>query len=188
MQKELKFYSIEYGEKEYRNGCIVTLKHIYSRKSIRFVVGILDGQILSFELEKIHKPTPLTHDLIASILELQNLSISSAVIHDIRDGFFYTRLHFSNGKYVACRPSDALILTMKLNAPFYIDEDIFNAYSTDLPLEENDTPVAEITEETPQAQDEIQLLQLKLDEAVKNEDFEKAANFRDQLKKINENN
>ena len=68
---------------------------------------------------------PLTHDLMASILELLDATLERVDVTDLKDGVFYAMLVLERSGVrfeVDARPSDAMALAVRTNAPVYVAE------------------------------------------------------------------
>jgi uncharacterized protein len=68
-------------------------------------------------------PRPLTHELIASMLDTLNVQIERIVINDLKDGTFFGRVHLRQGDHaydIDARPSDAIALAMMAGAPIFV--------------------------------------------------------------------
>jgi hypothetical protein len=123
---------------------IIILKDIDDRKALPIWVGIFEANAIALELEKIATPRPMTHDLIKNILEHLGATVQQVTINDLRDNTFYAVIEISvNGNpiMVDSRPSDAIAIALRVNAPIFVVEDVMNkAKSIDVSdeKEEND--------------------------------------------------
>jgi hypothetical protein len=123
---------------------IIILKDVDDRKALPIWVGIFEANAIALELEKIATPRPMTHDLIKNILEHLGATVHQVIINDLRDNTFYAVIEISvNGNpiMVDSRPSDAIAIALRVNAPIFVAEDVINkAKSIDVSdeKEEND--------------------------------------------------
>ena len=133
----------------------------------------------------------MTHDLIKNIIENLNASLTEVYINDLLDGTFYAKLIFSDlGLEIDARPSDAIAIAVRCNVPIYVSEEILeetaiiDSFGEDeQPPEDDDMPYA--PKEAPKkSESRVEMLQRQLDEAIKKEEYEKAAQIRDELKRI----
>ena len=100
-----------------------------------------------------------------------NVTLSEVYINDLKEGTFYAKLLFDNPDLeIDARPSDAIAVAIRCNAPIYVSQDI---------LEEN--AVIDSSEDTDEF---FEILQEQLEEFIKKEEYEKAAQIRDELKRI----
>jgi bifunctional DNase/RNase len=71
---------------------------------------------------------PLTHDLLNNILGYFRVSLQKVVIYKLVQGTFFARLHFKNSEkewVVDSRPSDAVSLAVRMNAPLFVEETVY---------------------------------------------------------------
>src|SRR3972149_9751359 len=91
------------------------------------VIGPYEAQAISLGWQKVPTPRPMSHDLMGSVLTSLGAQVTSIYISDFKDGIFYARLIMdANGRHseVDCRPSDAVALAVRLNAPILVEEGI----------------------------------------------------------------
>jgi bifunctional DNase/RNase len=106
---------------------IIILKDAEDRKALPIWVGIFEANAIALELEKIATPRPMTHDLIKNILDHLGATVQQVIINDLRDNTFYAIIEISiNGNRIAIdsRPSDAIAIALRVNAPIFVDETV----------------------------------------------------------------
>lgn len=111
---------------------IIVLKERGGQRSFPIVIGIVEIFAIDRGLKGINTPRPLTHDLLASIIESLGAKVDKIVINDLRNHTFYAKIHISlNGRKVEVdsRPSDAIALSTALNAPIFVAEHVFERAS-----------------------------------------------------------
>lgn len=101
---------------------IVILKEEEGLRILPIVVG--DDQALSIHLgyEGLPAPRPLTHDLMAQILKTVETQVEKVVITDLREGTYFAEVvlqHSQKTHRVDARPSDAIALALRVDAPIY---------------------------------------------------------------------
>ena len=101
---------------------IVILKEEEGLRILPIVVG--DDQALAIHLgyEGLPAPRPLTHDLMAQILKAVETQVEKIVITDLREGTYYAEVvlqHSQKMHTVDARPSDAIALALRVEAPIY---------------------------------------------------------------------
>lgn len=102
---------------------IVILKDMEGKRSLPIWIGLLEASAIAMELEKIKIHRPLTHDLLKNILEQLRASVVKIEITDIKNNTYYALIHLeSAGKVmtVDSRPSDAIALALRTNAPIFV--------------------------------------------------------------------
>ncbi|HMS64425.1 MAG TPA: bifunctional nuclease family protein [Ignavibacteria bacterium] len=188
-------------------GYAIILKEIAGSRRIPIIIGQYEAQSIALELEGIKPPRPLTHDLLKEVIDAFGYSVNYITINELRDSTFYAKIKFDSSSIdeMDARPSDAIAIALKFSAPIYVNSDIMDevGFIPDydeqiLPKEESETdfPGSELNPEqnnplTAEAtknlsNKEKKLIQLKseLDEAIDKEDYEKAAQIRDDIKKM----
>lgn len=83
-----------------------------------------ENQALSIYLgqNSIEGHRPLTHDLLASVLSELEARVERIIINDLRDNVYYSKIDLRSGKKsitIDARPSDAIALALRLNAPIF---------------------------------------------------------------------
>lgn len=107
---------------------IIVLKELDGQRSFPIVIGMMEILAIDRRLKNIQLPRPMTHDLLADVIDQMGGEIEKVVISDLSNGTFYARLHISsNGETVEVdsRPSDAIALGVGTGAPIFVDEDVF---------------------------------------------------------------
>jgi bifunctional DNase/RNase len=80
-------------------------------------------------MEKIDFDRPMTHDLLKNILDLIDVKVEKIEICDLKNNVYYALIHIShNGglMQVDARPSDALALSLRVNAPIFVSEEVID--------------------------------------------------------------
>lgn len=89
-----------------------------SQEQARSIISILEDQV---------PPRPMTHDLMANILDAWEMDLDSIVIHALEDNTFFATLKLSLGdetRELDARPSDAIALALRLEAPIWVVEEV----------------------------------------------------------------
>lgn len=90
-------------------------------------IGTPEAQSIALELQGVHMPRPMTHDLIRQILTQLTVSVTRIVVTDIQNGTYFAEIHLrTNGTDVVVdsRPSDAIALALRTEAPIYVEEKV----------------------------------------------------------------
>lgn len=90
-------------------------------------VGMFEAQAILFKLQNLFFPRPLTHDLLKNVIESLSGKVEYVIITKIQDNTYYAEIHIikNNTKVVVdSRPSDAIALAVRLDAPIYVAEDV----------------------------------------------------------------
>jgi bifunctional DNase/RNase len=134
----------------------------------------------------------LTHDLFITFAEAVNVELKQINIHKYSDGIFFSEIIFDNGGKIFrldARTSDAIALAVRTQSPIFITEEIMKEVSI-MTNEEEDDYFWDDIEERPDKKSKISFesmnledLQIQLNEAIANEDYEKASSIRDLINK-----
>jgi len=166
-------------------------------RKLPIVIGAFEAQSIAIALEKdITPPRPLTHDLFKNFASRFEIAIKQVIIHKLVDGVFYASIMCEQGKrkeIIDARTSDAIALALRFEAPIFTYKSILDKAGIYLKASpstksEDETKEEILTkEDTPlTSKDSFSNLNIKelnrlLEEAVKNENYEKAARIRDEI-------
>lgn len=95
-------------------------------------VGPTEAMALGMVLERTRFARPMTHDLMLDAFTNLDAVIDHVLVCDVKDGTFFARLCLSqHGRLIDldARPSDAIALALRQDAPVYIDEDVLEKAS-----------------------------------------------------------
>jgi len=161
------------------NRFVVILKDETYKRWLPIVVGPAEAQAIALQLEKISPPRPMTHDLMKSLLESTEVNVSRVVVTELKENTYYATIDVRrNGSQfqVDARPSDAIALALRTEAPIFVEEEVMQKAAIGDELE--------ALEGTGDEEDEIQNLNLELKKAVEEERYEDAARYRDQINEL----
>ena len=111
----------------YNNAYIVILRDEDNSDMLPIWVGKSEASAISLALEGVTPPRPMTHDLLQNILESVNAKVISMVITDLHDNTYFAKIHclYEDSEYsIDSRPSDAIALTLRANAPIFANESV----------------------------------------------------------------
>ncbi len=110
---------------------ILLEKDAKSPRYLPITIGLCEAVSLREYLEDRSFPRPLTYNLIINMLSRQNIKILEAVITKLEGSTFYARLFLKRGDEIwweDARPSDAINIALRANAPIYVMEELLNSY------------------------------------------------------------
>ncbi|HDL17985.1 MAG TPA: hypothetical protein ENH29_02920 [Bacteroidetes bacterium] len=166
------------------NRFVVILRDDSGKRWLPIVVGSAEAQAIALQLENIDPPRPLTHDLMRNLLDTMGIRISRIIVNDLRENTYYAIIDLKNSgskKEVDARPSDAIALALRTNAPIFVEEDVMRKAAI-REGGESDEPAEPLN-----SMQKLERLNLDLDNAVQEERFENAARIRDEIKELKEN-
>ena len=170
------------------NAFALILKENSGDRRLPIIIGAFEAQAIALEIEGIVTPRPMTHDLIKRVILDLNEEIEEVYINDLQEGTFFSKLILKNsGIEIDARPSDAIAMAVRFNCPIFIDSYILdeNAVETSDDFDENpEETIKNTSDENLVGQSKLQQRQGKLDKAIKDENYELAANLRDQIKRM----
>jgi bifunctional DNase/RNase len=164
-------------------------------RKLPVVIGGSEAQSIAVAMEKsVAPPRPLSHDTWFNMLNALEVRLEKVVIHRLVNGVFFASLYALDGNGVShtfdSRPSDACAMAVRANCPIYALESILQqagisekeeAKADGLP---DPSEKAEATEKVTEPEYTLEELQVLLEEAVENEDYERAANLRDKIDRL----
>ena len=107
---------------------IIVLKERNGTRGFPIVIGIVEVFAIDRRLKGIKPPRPMTHDLLANVIESLGARVDRIVIDDLRNHTFFAKIHLSVGGrsiIVDSRPSDAIALGAAIEAPIFVAEHVF---------------------------------------------------------------
>jgi bifunctional DNase/RNase len=171
----------------------LVLGEVSGRRRLPIIIGSFEAQAIAIEIEKMTPSRPLTHDLFKSFGQAYHITVQEIIIYNLVDGIFYSKLICSDGKKVVeidARTSDAIAIAVRFDCPIYTYEFILS--SAGIVIEGNDFVYLENINETTEEKTatsatgsftslSVDELKTKLQEALTEESYEKAAKIRDEL-------
>ena len=126
---------------------VVVLKEEGMERYLAIWIGPYEADAITIKLQGVEVARPLTHDLVQQSISKLGATVSHILVNDLHDDTFYARINVNvNGHKleIDSRPSDAIALAVRANAPIFVTEDIM--------AQAGITPETDVSEET-QAQE-----------------------------------
>lgn len=101
-------------------------------RTIPVVIGLMEAAAIASELKGVSFERPMTHDLFHNFIQRAGMAVSRVVINDLHDGTYFARIFFSAGDReidMDARPSDAIALALRFNAPLYVESSVIDILS-----------------------------------------------------------
>ncbi|NJN96543.1 MAG: bifunctional nuclease family protein [Anaerolineales bacterium] len=156
---------------------VVVLKDVDTDRYLPIWIGPFEADAITIQLQGVQVARPLTHDLLKSIIDEMGATISHVMVSELKNDTFFARIVMDvNGQSmeIDARPSDAIALAVRANAPLFVAEDVMSAASIvpETSLEESSMDV----ESEPLSEEEVEKLavfrdfidELDLDDLGKN--------------------
>ena len=170
------------------------------KRRLPIIIGMFEAQAIAIEIEKIAPNRPMTHDLFKEFANSFNYEVQEIVIEELKEGVFFANIVCTDEvktTAVDARPSDAIAIALRFDAPIYTNEKIMSEAGIILTeVEEGQLEDAEVEDEgneiilpdSPQGGIALEdhtagELNKMLDEALEAENYELAASIRDVLDK-----
>lgn len=109
---------------------IVILKDAKGDSILPIWVGVYEANAIALEIEKVQTPRPMTHDLIKNVLLGLQAVVKKVVVTELKEDTFYALIWVErNGGTITIdsRPSDALALALRTDAPIFVEEDVLKS-------------------------------------------------------------
>ena len=106
---------------------IVVLEELNGERMLPIWIGVFEANAISLKMENIATPRPMTHDLISNLLRRMETTIDKIVVNDVRDNTFFAHIYCKRDNEIIpidSRPSDAIALSLRMDAPIFVDEEV----------------------------------------------------------------
>jgi bifunctional DNase/RNase len=118
------------------NSPIVVLKDEEEKFFLPIWVGIFEANAIALQLENVTTPRPMTHDLLRNMISELDARVTRVVINDLRDSTFFAQIRVIIGERTLeldARPSDAIALALRTEAPIYVAQSVLDQAQTITP-------------------------------------------------------
>ena len=195
MKKEVKVLGLSYSQSQ-SGSYVVVLSEKKGKRKLPIVIKPSDAQQIALKIEGVKSPRPLTHDLFKSLTDSYQIDIQEVYIYAILEGIFYTKLITSNGieeSEIDCTAGDGIALSIVFGCPLYASKEVLDlsgVYINDDGTAMDNSNVEDIDdyeeeiEETPKRVVSIEDLEHMIEDAIRNEEYEIAAEIRDRIEKL----
>ena len=174
----------------HKSSYVLLLREIGGERKLPIVIGPCNAGSIAIYLESNQNPErPLTHDVIKSITNNFQITVSRVVIHTLREGVFHASFFcFMDGDNeieIDARTSDAIAIAIRMGCPIFTYNDILKEAGIVLADNYTSTFTSDDTEEDLKkdifetlSKDE---LERQMKEAIDEEDYERASKIRDEI-------
>lgn len=160
-------------------GFVVILKDRDEKKWLPIWIGPFEAKMISLALEKTKPNRPFSPDLIKDIIEAAELILEKVVISDIRGNTYYATMWLKKGEkqlLIDARPSDAIAVALRLKSPIFITDEVMKKASVAHSSQEEEVSVR------------LANLKNELQIEVEKENYERAAQIRDEIRRLEKMN
>ena len=137
---ELEIESIRVRQETQQRAVVLKVKD--SDLYLPIFIGQFEVEAIRFKLMGVEVQRPMTHDLLGSIIGDLGGTIHSIVVSELKNDTFFAKIVIdSNGTLIEidARPSDALALAVRSEAPIYAEDEVVEKAGVSLEFEEQDS-------------------------------------------------
>lgn len=177
------------------NHPLVWLKDKKQRFYLPIAIGNFEATAIFMALYDDPPPRPIAYDLLESILGGFDVVVEQILIHSLKEETFYAEITLLKGETqltIDSRPSDAIALAVRINAPIFVADEVIDEAA--LPIEatlEDEKIDTSIDSETGgediaagRVEEQVEVLRAKLRDFVEREEYEEAAKLRDEIGRL----
>ena len=182
------------------NAYVLLLNETNGKRQLPIVIGWCEARSIAIALDGTEEPDrPLTHDLLKTFGDSFDITVQKVIIHTLIEGIFHASFHCKHtisGEEVKidARTSDAIAIAIRYGCPIFTYEDILARAGIIInSAREKDEEFSLDREEDKTMEDDnittfgLDKLKKQLASAIQEEDYEKASELRDEIKKRNQN-
>jgi bifunctional DNase/RNase len=198
MKKEVKVLGLSYSQSS-TGSYVVVLSEKKGKRKLPIVIKPSDAQQIALKIEGVKSPRPLTHDLFKNLVESYFIDIQEVYIYALLEGVFYTKLVTSNGIddiEIECTAGDGIALSIVFDCPLYASKEVLDLSGVYINDDGTAMEKSDIEEEDDYIEEEVETkrvvsiedLEHMIEDAIKNEEYEIAAEIRDRIEKLKKEN
>lgn len=195
MKKEVKVLGLSYSQSN-SGSYVVVLSEKKGKRKLPIVIKPSDAQQIALKIEGVKSPRPLTHDLFKSITDQYQIDIQEVHIYAILEGIFYTKIVTTNGleeAEVDCTAGDGIALSIVYGCPLYVAKEVLEVSGVYINDDGTAMENSEVQDSEEDYEEEvttskrvvsIEDLEHMIEDAIRNEEYEIAAEIRDKIEKL----
>jgi hypothetical protein len=166
------------------------LGEMEGKRRLPILINTFEAQAILFHIEQIKIPRPLTHDLFKNFADTFGIEFQEVIISKFAQGIFYATLVCSDGvsvKEIDSRTSDAIALAVRFDCPIYTYEAVLTGAGVSVEeepdIDELATGGLDVNEDYDYNKFSVSELEQMMKEAIEHEEYEKASQLRDVIRK-----
>ena len=158
---ELEIESIRVRQETKQRAIVLRVKE--SDLYLPIFIGHFEVEAIRLKLMDVEVPRPMTHDLLGSVIGNLGASVQRIIVSELKNDTFFAKIVVDyNGSSIEIdsRPSDALALAVRTNAPIFAEDDVVEraGVSLDVESDESESMDAEDSQTSPVAEEELERL------------------------------
>ncbi len=126
------------------NQPIVLLRERDGERYLPIWIGAVEATAIAYAQQGVEPARPLTHDLLADVVNGLGHQLIEVRITDLSDGVFFAELVFDGGQTISARPSDAIALALRVDAPVVASPEVLDEAGIALPDDDESAMGAEV--------------------------------------------
>ena len=152
------------------NQPVLILRDQQATRYLPLWIGTAEATAISLALEGVEPPRPLTHDLLANVIDQLGGQVTSVTVNELIEGTFFATINFLNHDSISARPSDAVALAIRNQVPVFVEQEVMDFAGMDLAIDDDfDNGEASFADGN-MSQEELDKFRAFLDE-IKPDDF-----------------
>ena len=123
------------------NTPVVLLQETVGERSLPIFIGAPEATAIAYAVQKVDVPRPMTHDLMRDLVAALGATVVSVVVTEVHDGTYYAVINLErvgSPIVVSARPSDAIALAVRTDAPIFVAEELMDSAGVVLEQEDDD--------------------------------------------------
>lgn len=186
MKREVQIIGVSYSQSQ-PNAYVVVLSETNGHRKLPIIIKSQDAQTIAVKIENLKMPRPTTHDVIQTLCSGYNIDCQEVCIYQILEGIFYSKIVTNNGVddvEVDTTVGDALSIAVTFGCPIYVTEEVLS--SCGIQTDETGAVVPEKKKKSKKKESVVSVDDLRkmMEDAIRNEEYEVAAELRDKISKI----
>ena len=112
---------------------VIWLREKGGERTFPILIGIVEAAAIDRKVREIQVPRPLTHDLLTNVIIDLGAQLERVIVCSLKRSTFYAKLviqHNGTTTEVDSRPSDAIAVAVRLDAPIFVEEDVLDHVCT----------------------------------------------------------
>ncbi len=119
------------------NQPVLILRDQQATRYLPLWIGTAEATAISLALEGVEPPRPLTHDLLANVIDQLGGQVISVTVNELVEGTFFATINFLNHDSISARPSDAVALAVRNQVPVFVEQEVMDFAGMDLAIDDD---------------------------------------------------
>ena len=190
MKREVKILGLSYSQSQV-GSYVCVLAETNGHRKLPIIIKPQDAQTIALRVEGMKSPRPMTHELFKSLSDSFMIDCQEVYIYQVLEGVFYAKLVFNNGiddADIETTAGDAIALSLVFECPLYVSEEVLDVCGIVTDDEGNLVPDSDEVKKTKKTRKKkaelvisVEDMKKMMEEAISNEDYELAAQYRDKI-------